>query len=203
MLPNTHTVARLLTWLAAIATPLQGMPSTACGCSSGVAPMVLAGCAVTTQACCPSGRVISQPMGDSCPCTGAAVCRCGEQSSCCQQKADCCGSLDPNAVGGSDSCCSRKSDYCGVGLDGCGTCSVGCSCGDNCQCRTDAPTNQQPATPPAEESKTERVISDLAMSGSLSGIAALPPQPKHVDVSARAAALPAVDRCVSLCCFRL
>lgn len=64
---------RIFVWLAAIAIPLQGLPTAACSC--------------TQATVCASEVVASQ-----CSCTGAKVCQCGETSACCQPKTSCCSS---------------------------------------------------------------------------------------------------------------
>ena len=188
-----HIAARTFVWLAAVTIPVQGLPSVACGCTSGITSAVEVeqskGCccadsssvAGTTPASC-----CSQQTAGPCRCTGARICRCGEASPCQQQSSTCC-----SGSKASNSCCSR------------GDSTTGCSCGDNCQCgKSNTPT--KPAAPPVENSSPERNLVDSA-AGTFSDTVYLPSTTRqHTDLCAGAdAALSALDRCVTLCRFTI
>jgi len=158
---------RLIAWLAAIAIPFQGLPAASCGCvrTSGAA-----------ESCC------SQPSTGQCPCTGAAVCRCGESSSCCQPEPSCC-----SGDSTSESSCQ---------------CGTGCQCGDNCQCgKSKVPT--KPAAPPAENSSPERIATDSTSAATVSAVFLPAFSRQHLELSAGAIALTAHDSCARLCRFTL
>lgn len=194
MQPARHFTARTLIWLAAIATPVQGWPAAACGCGCDSLLVPVASDVATAPGCCSGVLSEAHPTKRSCPCTGARVCRCSEKKSCCQPKSACCGS----SAFGVSGCCGEANSCCSSGSE-----KSGCSCGDDCQCGKSEPTKQHPATPPAEGSQVERVIANLAASVPLGSLAAILPEPSRFDTTALAASLPAVDRCVSLCCFRI
>ena len=150
-----HIAARTFVWLAALTIPVQGMPSVACGCTSGMQ------CSVEveqSQGCCcassPSGTdttpasCCSQQTVGPCRCTGAKVCRCGEASPCHQQNRTCC-----SGKKASNSCCSGDNS------------TNGCSCGDNCQCGQNN-TPAEPAVPPVDNSSPERILVDSAAASS-------------------------------------
>ncbi|QDV73791.1 hypothetical protein Spa11_19900 [Botrimarina mediterranea] len=186
-----HIAARTLVWLAAIAMPLQGVQTSACGCTNSSTQASNATHSGGPARCC------GKPTTGACPCTGAELCRCGKDSSCCQPKASCCSTALPKCSGAS--CCHGRS-CCSGGSEE--TSNNGCSCGDNCQCgQSDSPS--QPSTPPAEDTPTERVLLALTMPSAPNGVALSLPERCRFDFLALAASLPAVDRCVSLCRFTL
>jgi len=79
MWTTQNIAARTFVWLATLAIPIQGLPSSACGC---------------TQAPVCASEVIASP----CSCTGEKMCRCGVASSCCQPKTSCCSSKTSSAA---------------------------------------------------------------------------------------------------------
>ncbi len=168
--------ARIFVWLAAITIPFQGLPLAACGCVRIVAQE-----SATTQSCC------SRPDNDqpSC-CTGAAVCRCDETSSCSQSEPSCC----------ADESLAKSSCQCA------GNSRSGCQCGDSCQCgESNVPT--KPIAPPVESSSPERIISESASTATVSTIFLSAFSRQHLGLGAGAIALTAHDCCVSLCRFTL
>ena len=90
-----HILGRTLVWFAAIVIPMQGMPSTACGCST-------AKCLLQSEQshdCTKSSR---------CCCTGAAVCLCSKVSPCHQQQASCCSGCCSKTLSSSDCACGTS-----------------------------------------------------------------------------------------------
>lgn len=178
-----HIAARTLIWLAAIAIPMQGVPTVACNCSRVThSPKEIE----PSQGCCSSA---SQQGLCRCPCTGATVCHCGEDSSCKQQTHSCC-SESPEKK----SCCSGGT---------CPCCAEGnCSCGANCQCgKSSAPT--EPVCPPVENNSPERIIADSTALVSLATIYQPCPTRHYLSVSADSALLTSLDRCITLCRFTI
>ena len=170
-----RAAARMLIWLAAFATPLQGLSPVAGACTR-----------TASLSCCGSDLVNAR----RCPCTGAEVCRCGQSSSSRESSHSCCSRQ--NAVSSSGNCCC-----CASGRD------KTCPCGTNCQCgKSDAP--QPPATlPAANANDSERIIASATSSVSFAGSCRPDAAQQHTDVSAETVALRALDRCVVLCRFAL
>lgn len=194
-----HIAARAFVWLAAMAIPLQGVPSVSCGCTSDTS------CCKEVQqsrGCCGAGGCsasetvaagcCSEQTLSPCRCTGAKICRCGETSSCHQES-----SSDQNS-----SCCSGKNagnSCCSSGDSGCTT----CSCGDSCQCgksQNNAPA--APAAPPVENNSPERVLADSAAASCETAYLNSATR-RHFNVRTELDALSAHDRCVSLCRFTI
>ncbi len=178
-----HIAARTLVWLAAMVIPVQGFPSVACGCTRDTTAIEES---VSSQACC---NATSQTTSSRCPCTGANICRCGEDSSCKRQDRTCC-----SARTALHSCCSGS---------GCACCAEGtCSCGANCQCgNNNAPTN--PVAPPVENNSNERIVADSTALASLATIYQPCPTRHQLDVSAGTDASSSLDRCITLCRFTI
>ncbi len=191
-----HTFARVLIWLAAIATPLQGLSAPACGCTKDASVAVCQ--AESTTACC-AGTAPSV-----CPCTGAKICRCGEKSTCCQAKSGCCSRAgDHGPRDQRHSCCQRRSCCeggsccCGQGVSG-----TGCSCGDNCHCgENDSPN--QPATLPVEDNQPERILVAATLSTTVGQAVLATSQQLSASPAELDASMSSIDRCISLCRFRL
>lgn len=185
-------IARTMVWLAAVATPLQGLPTASCGCTAGSDTVVATMKADTATSCCKKST-------RACPCTGASICRCGEGSRCSQSNArSCCSSANGGHASAQASCCRTCSCCCCGGDSG----GAGCSCGDNCRCsESEPPTN--PATPPVEDSQPDRVLVASSMPVALNDALPIVPRASRLDIAAMAASLPTVDRCVSLCRFTL
>jgi hypothetical protein len=193
-----HIAARTFVWLAAMAIPLQGVPSVACGCTSSASccneVRQCQGCcgAGSSSACeTASASCCSEQTTVPCRCTGAKICRCGETSSCHQQGG--------HRQGGS--CCSGSiaANNCCSGDEA----GAGCSCGDNCQCgqQNNAPT--EPAAPPVENNSPERILVDSAEVASAEAAYLPSTTQRHADLCAGVDALSALDRCVNLCRFTI
>ncbi|QEG35813.1 hypothetical protein Pr1d_31190 [Bythopirellula goksoeyrii] len=178
-----HIAARILIWLAAIAIPMQGVPTVACECSKvSHSPTKIE----SSEGCCCTD---SQAESGRCPCTGAKVCHCGEDSSCKQQSRTCC-SVSPER----HSCCSGGT---------CPCCADGnCSCGANCQCgKNNAPT--EPVCPPVENNSPERIIADATVLASLATIYQPCPTHQSLSVTVGSESLTSLDRCITLCRFTI
>ena len=190
----THNIAaRTFVWFAAMAIPLQGVPTAECGCTSNatcsnkVEQLKGFCCASSSSAfestpatCC------GQKAAGPCRCTGAKVCRCSEASLCHQQSRTCC-----SVHKASNSCCSGDK------------CATDCSCGDNCQCGKNN-TPAEPAAPPAGNSSPERILvgSAEAASSEAAYLSSLATR-QHLELSVGMDALSALDRCVTLCRFTI
>ena len=188
-----HIAARTFVWLAALAIPMQGVPSTACGCTSNA---TCSNEAEQSQNCCcassptafseTASSCCSQEAVGTCRCTGAKVCRCGEASACHQQSRTCC---SRNKT--SNSCCLSNDS------------KTGCSCGDNCQCGK-SNTPAEPVAPPVENSSPERNLVDSTAAASFE-TAYLPSKTTswHSDLCFGVDVLSALGRCVTLCRFTI
>lgn len=193
-----HIAARTFVWLAAMAIPLQGVPSVACGCTSDKSC-----CSEVqqSQGCCgadersafetTSATCCSQQALGPCRCTGAKICRCDETSSCHQgsgssESGSCC-----SGSKATDSCCS--SDETGAG----------CSCGANCQCGQQENKPAEPSAPPVEHNSPERILIDSAESTSIEAAYLPSTTRRHTALCASVDALSALDRCVTLCRFTI
>ena len=190
-----HTFARVLIWLAAIATPLQGLSAPACGCTTDAS--VAIGDAEPASSCC------SETAPGVCPCTSAKVCHCEEKgqakSSCCSQAADDDARVQQHSCCQPRSSCNGRSCCCGGLGDANGS---GCSCGDNCHCcENDSPA--QPATPPVEDSQPDRGVAAASLPAAISEAVTPASQQFSITPAELDASLSGVDRCVSLCRFRL
>jgi hypothetical protein len=183
-----HIFGRTLVWLTAVTLPVQGLPAAHCGCISsgqslktnGESPDCCAGNLIATNR--PEINCCSEPSAGRCPCTGAEVCRCGETSSCCQQRLACCSAGDA-----SGSSCQ---------------CGTGCQCGDNCQCgKNNVPA--EPAIPPVENSSPERILADSVGAAAFVTFYLPATTRQRLDLHAGADALTALDCCVALCRFTL
>jgi hypothetical protein len=193
--------ARIFVWLAAVVIPFQGVPSTTCGCTTAG---VRSHETNVTQSCCDSSLATpgktsasccSQKRIGRCCCTGAKVCRCGEGSPCRRQSRACCSVQATNG-----SCCSG-SDSVARQKAGC-QCGADCPCGANCQCgKPNAPS--EPAAPPVENSSPERIVASSAAVASLATVCQPSTTRQHLDRCAKADALAAVDRCITLCRFTI
>ena len=176
-----HLAARMLVWLAAMAVPVQGLPTDGCICTSVSSASDKT--APTANNCCAS----SHASCGRCPCTGAEVCRCGQSSLCHKPSHSCCAGHRAKA-----SCCS---DCCGSN----GTHGT-CPCGEDCQCgKNDTP--KTPATPPVEPNSPERIVADSAMAISSAVVYQRSALRQHVDFCMEIDSLAALDRCVILCRF--
>lgn len=185
-------IARAIVWLAAGAMPLQGLPAAACGCTASSDTVVTTNKADDAPSCCTNSS-------GACPCTGASICRCGEKSDCCRSKAtSCCSSAGDRHSFQRKSCCQTRSCCCGSDV----VSGTGCSCGDNCRCGQSEPP-AHPATPPAEDCSTDRVVAASSMPTISGDAASVLPRHFRFDSAALAASLPSIDRCISLCRFTL
>lgn len=177
-----HIVARAFVWLAAMAMPVQGLPSVACGCAR-VTHIIET--IESSQDCCSASN---QSDAGRCPCTGAKVCHCGEDSCCKRQESTCC-CKNPAAE---QCCCSNVSCPCSA--------EGNCSCGANCQCGKNN-TPSVPVAPPVESNSTDRVVADSAAIPSVATIHQPSTSRHQLGVYVGADALTSLDRCVILCRF--
>lgn len=164
-----HILGRTLIWLAAIAVPLQGMPSVSCGCQDDGAPHGKC-CPKTadSSSCCCAARDANQSRccrsssTGRCRCTGAAVCRCGARSKChnCHARSCCSRERRP-------SCCATNGENC------CQHSS--CTCGPFCNCKASPANDLPPVAPPT----SERTPSDQFASSLLTSVTTglIPPPP--------------------------
>lgn len=161
MWTNNSTI-RTLVWLAIFAIPLQYVPTSACGCS----------------------RSISGSTAGRCPCTGATVCQC-DNNSCCNSAA-------------TANTCSSNNPSNDVG-------TFGCQCGENCQCGSQKQPIDPPLTPVENTDPVEKLAKD---SLSIASIAEIRPFPTRLhrrngEKSVAIEAVSSLTRCVSLCRFAL
>lgn len=176
---TNHLAARVLVWLTATTVPIQGLPSGECHCSKTSTAVDKA----PSEGCCCCAR--SQP--GPCPCTGAAVCHCGDSSPCHKRSHSCCAA--ENAATSPCRCCCSSTDKGGT-----------CPCGANCQCGKNNHPNT-PATPPVEHNSPERIVADSALA--ISCVSVQPPcaSRQHLDFWTEINSSAAIDRCVILCRF--
>lgn len=177
---SEHIVARTLIWLAALAIPVQGLSWPTCGCTKS------ATCSVSGEGQASGCCAHSKSRAGRCPCTGAAVCHCGEASPCHKPAHACCSKR--NSTPSCCHCCCSKGNR--------GT----CPCGANCQCgKNNAP--EVPATPPNQNQSPERIVADGVTVGCSADLNLADTTSQHVDVCVGATAISALDRCVILCRF--
>ena len=169
-----NIAARALTWFVALTFLVQGLPVSSCECSSNQS------CSQkgeqSTGCCC---RIRLQTSGKTVLC----CCSQGQPLSCCATQ---------NSKASSDSICDSRL------LSG-----AECPCGTNCHCGSNQ-TPAEPATPMEEENKpTEQVVDDCFSAPSVAPN--LQPQSSHRSQASEIQQdVPtALDRCISLCRFRL
>lgn len=171
---TTNIVARTLVWLAAVASPVQGLTGPASGCSCGE----------------PRSQRASECNG----CCAAASA--GEVSAC-----RCCAARSHGAVSrggdhvraasGSGGCCSESSDR-----------QSACQCGVHCQCN--GRKHPAPSIPPAVNDTVDKVAAGYQTSNAVATALlpeAFPQLGSHFDAQAMARA--PLDRCALLSRFTL
>lgn len=184
-------IARAMVWLAAVAMPLQGLPAAACSCIASSDAVTATNKADEAPSCCNEST-------RACLCTGASICHCGEESDCSRSNTiPCCSSVTDGHSLQRLSCCQTRSCFCGDESR-----AMSCSCGDNCRCGQSEPP-AHPATPPAEDCQSERVLVPSLMPAAIGNEAHILPRTFRFDSAALSASLPTIDRCVSLCRFTL
>jgi hypothetical protein len=190
--------ARILVWMAAVAIPLQGWPTTGCGCAGGKVSSDQTCQKQHCRDCSRSapdnepGDCCNQQVANRCCSTEAKVCRCGETSPCPPHSSPCCSG---NRTTGN--CCSSSDMTASAGSSG-----SECQCGSDCRCGN-GKVPPEPAAPPAETSSPERMIADSAGAAS-SGAIYLPSMTRpRLDLEVGTDALSAHDCCVTLCRFTL
>ncbi len=139
--------------------------------------------------------------------TPAPSCGCTGSTGCCQQKTDsetqsCCRSQQQQLQG--SCCCARRQSISGQTC--CGHARYPqdsqCNCGVDCQCRT--PKAPNPATPPAKDTSTEKVRTDLAfVTIQTSAHQSKSAVRQNADLTAEFRATCSLRRCISLCRFIL
>lgn len=129
--------------------------------------------------------------GDDSCCTQreSAGCRCSVErvrrgQCCCKRKPSCCSARKKAEV---DRSCQERGDST-------------CHCGANCQCGR---TQQPPAAPLPENTKSEKLADEILASDLVSVYVHVQPAKQNEQASPTADANSALDRCVSLCRFTL
>ncbi len=103
------------------------------------------------------------------------------------------------------SCCEQESDCCSTGVSsdsGCCQCGIDCQCGVSCQCGDNSPPTE-PATPPAESSSPERILTSSTSTVSFVTVYPPPTMGQQSTGHIGANALTSHDCCVALCRFTL
>jgi len=187
--------ARTLIWLAALAIPVQSLPAASCGCAIGLESGDQADCRCPEERdagpiCCASQArrpsCCSKKSSGPCRCTGAAVCRCGQDSAC--RSTSSCYSKSDSKHG---CCCSEKGD-------GSCQCSLFCTC--NVSDSQKLPL-AEPLSP--DQSSSEQLTASLSADAATGDVVSLPPVRPVASSQSDSIVATSLDRCISLSRFTL
>lgn len=195
MWTTRNIAARTLIWLAALAIPVQAFPGASCGCVSGLERSNQADCRCSEERDAESTSSPSQASHPTCcskkssgpcRCTGAAVCRCGQDSTC-RGTSSCCSKSDSKH----GRCCSEKGDG-------------ACQCGPFCTCNVGGSQELPPAEPLSpDQSSSEQLTASLSADTATGDIVPLPPVRPAASSPSDLIAATSLDRCIALSRFTL